>query len=76
MRLADLLREPGDHVWPFTRDTTLTTLGDACRRVQSYLQQKQFVQLGARAECTGHIMSNVKTYQSEPVLLISVTHNE
>lgn len=72
MKLIDMLKTPGTHVWAFTRETPIKTIGDAHRRLQSYLVQDRYQHV--KAEATGSIMTDVKNYSSEPVLVITVTH--
>jgi len=75
MSLGDILRSPGVHVWPFTRMTGMKDLAEAGRRVQSYLQQKQFIELGVTVETQGVVLVNPKPpYDSEPALIIEVFH--
>lgn len=75
MKLGDILRTPGTHVWTFTRETGVKDLAEAGRRVQAYLQQKQFLELGASVETEGRVLVNPKPpYASEPALVITVKH--
>lgn len=75
MKLGEILRTPGVHVWPFTRVTGMKDLAEAGRRVQAYLQQKQFIELGATVETQGCVLVNPKPpYGSEPALIIEVFH--
>jgi hypothetical protein len=73
MTLPEILRTPGTHVWLFTRETTVKTIADAHRRLQSSLTQKANSNVSATAH--GFIMTDVKDYSSEPALVVTVSHS-
>ena len=72
MRLTDILRaDDGEYVWPFTRSTNIETIADAHRRVQSAIARPPHnVKKVAVTSC---ILTDTKTYESEPVLVITTT---
>lgn len=70
MKLPEILRGQGEYVWPFTRYTNIETIADAHRRVQAAIARSPHDKV--RVECTGVIMTNTKTYESEPALVINV----
>lgn len=71
MNLPEILRaEPGEYVWPFTRYTSIETIADAHRRVQSAIARPPHD--AVKVECTSVILTDVKTYESEPALVIDV----
>ena len=71
MKLADILRsEPGQYVWPFTRQTNIETIADAHRRVQAAIARPPHNTV--QVECTGVVMTDTKTYHSEPALIIEI----
>lgn len=75
MKLGDILRTPGVHVWAFTRTTNMTTLSEATKRIQGYIKQSQFTKIGVRVRCEGRILVNPKPpYDSEAALIVEVRH--
>lgn len=71
MKLTTILQTLGTHVWNFREDTELKTITEAQARVQSYLRA------GGKYEKTkvrtvGAVMTSIKDYKSEPVLVIEV----
>lgn len=70
MKLPDILRGEGEYVWPFTRCTNAKTIADAHRRVQAAIARPPHDKV--RVEVTSVILTNVKTYESEPALVIVV----
>ncbi len=70
MKLTQLLRLRGEYVWPFTRSTTLKTISEAHRRVQSTIARSPHDKV--RVTIRSSILTDTKTYESEPVLVILV----
>lgn len=71
MKLPDILRAgPGEYTWMFTRLTGMETIADAHRRVQAAIARPPHDTV--RVECTGVILTNTKTYESEPALVIEI----
>lgn len=70
MKLPDILRGRGEFVWPFTRYTNLETISDAHRRVQATIARPPHDKV--RVEITSVILTDTKTYESEPALVITV----
>lgn len=70
MKLPEILRGQGEYVWPFTRYTNLETIADAHRRVQSAISRSPHDKV--RVDVTSIIITDTKTYESEPALVINV----
>ncbi len=70
MTLPEILRTEGEHVWPFTRCTNLVTIADAHRRVQAAIARPPHDKV--RVQVTSVILTDTKTYESEPALVIDV----
>ena len=70
MNLPDILKGRGEFVWAFTRYTNLTTIADAHRRVQSKIARPPYDKV--RVSVTSVILTDTKTYESEPALVILV----
>jgi len=70
MKLPEILRGQGEYVWPFTRYTNLVTIADAHRRVQAAIARPPHDKV--RVEVTSIIITDTKTYESEPALVINV----
>lgn len=71
MKLPTILRGEGEYVWPFTRYTNLTTIADAHRRVQAAIARPPHNMVKVAA--TSVIITDTKTYESEPALVLTVT---
>lgn len=74
MKLAIILNNEGQHVWLFTRDTPCKTHSDAHRRLQAYKAQDRFSHVSV--EANGVILTDPKTYASEPALVVNITHRK
>ena len=74
MKLPEILRGQGEYIWPFTRYTNIETIADAHRRVQSAVARPPHnkIQVSVRSV----IITDMKTYTSEPALVISVAHKK
>lgn len=70
MKLPDILRMNGDHVWAFSRNSNLTTVAAAHRRVQSAVARPPHTR--TKVKVTAMILTDPKALTSEPCLLISV----
>lgn len=70
MELPEILRGQGEYVWPFTRYTNLETIADAHRRVQAAIARPPHNKV--RVEVRSVILTDLKTYESEPALVINV----
>lgn len=71
MKLTTILQSPGIHVWNLVHDTSLETMGDAQKRLQSYLQQDKYSKV--RVEAHGALMTDYRhPFKTEPVLIIEV----
>lgn len=76
MKLPDILRaEDGEYVWPFTRTTNIETIADAHRRVQAAIARPPH-QGNVNVVCSSVILTDTKTYESEPALVIEVNHKK
>lgn len=71
MKLPEILRGEGEYVWPFTRYTNLTTIADAHRRVQAAIARPPHDKV--KVKVTSIIVTDTKTYESEPALILNVT---
>lgn len=73
MKLTTILSTPGVHVWAFTRETNIKTIHQAQSRLQSYLHQKESSKYAkVKVKTTGAVLTSVKDYTSEPVLIVEV----
>lgn len=72
MKLAEILKVPGTHVWMFSRDSSIKTIEAAHRRMQSYIVHDRYKHVSIDAH--GSILTHPRTYASEPVLVITVEH--
>jgi len=71
LKLTTILQTPGKHVWNFRAETDLTTVSQAQARVQSYLRAGGKYEK-VKVKTVGAVMTSLKDYESEPVLVIEV----
>lgn len=71
MKLTDILKSPGIHVWMFQREKPGMTPTEAHRRVTSYLQTT-YKHVTATAHAAALVFTT--TYAVEPIIVIEVDH--
>ena len=74
MKLSQILAIIGRHVWSFTDSTNMTTITDAHKRLQSAISKPPHNKMKVTA--TSMILTDTKTYESEPCLVIYVAKKE
>lgn len=70
MNLPEILRGDGLYVWPFTRFSNCRTISAAQRRVMAAIAKPPHNRVDV--SMTSCILTDTKTYESEPALVINV----